>query len=41
MEICANENLKLYGGLIRGVSDAVSGKDSKLGGKTFWTEQQK
>jgi len=41
MEICANENLKLYGGLIRGVSDAVSGKDSKLGGKTFWAEQQK
>lgn len=40
MEICANENLKLYGGLIRGVSDAVSSKDSKLGGKNFWTEQQ-
>lgn len=40
MEICANENLKLYGGLIRGVSDAVSGKDSKLGGKNFWQQQQ-
>jgi len=40
MEICANENLKLYGGIIRGVTDAVSGKDAKLGGKSFWSEQQ-
>lgn len=40
MELCANENLKLYGGVIRGVTDAVSGKDSKLGGKNFWTKQQ-
>ena len=40
MEICANENLKLYGGIIRGVTDAVSGKDSKLGGKNFWQKQQ-
>ena len=40
MEICANENLKLYGGIIRGVTDAVSGKDSKLGGKNFWEKQQ-
>jgi hypothetical protein len=40
MEICANENLKLYGGIIRGVTDAVSGKDSKLGGKNFWKKQQ-
>jgi len=41
MEVCANENLKMYGGLIQGVSDAVSIKDSKLGGKQFWNEQQK
>lgn len=41
MEICANENLKLYGGLIQGVSDAVSIKDSKLGGQQFWKKQQK
>ena len=40
MEICANENLKLYGGIIRGVTDAVSSKDSKLGGKNFWKNQQ-
>jgi hypothetical protein len=40
MEICANENLKLYGGIIRGVTDAVSSKDSKLGGKNFWKKQQ-
>lgn len=39
--ICANENLKLYGGLIRGVTDAVSGKDSKLGGKLTWQECNK
>jgi hypothetical protein len=41
MEICANENLKMYGGLIQGVSDAVSIKDSKLGGQKFWNKQQK
>ena len=40
MEICANENLKLYGGVIRGITNAVSKKDSKLGGKSFWKEQQ-
>lgn len=40
IEICANENLKLYGGLVQGVTDAVSGKDSKLGGKKFWKDQQ-
>jgi hypothetical protein len=40
IEICANENLKLYGGLVQGVTDAVSSKDSKLGGKKFWKEQQ-
>ena len=39
--ICANENLKLYGGLIRGVTDAVSGRDSKLGGKLTWSECNK
>ena len=40
MEICANENLKLYGGVSRGITNAVSKKDSKLGGKDFWKEQQ-
>ena len=40
MEICANENLKLYGGVIRGITNAVSKKDGKLGGKSFWKEQQ-
>ena len=40
MEMCANENLKMYGGVIRGVSNAVSNLDSKLGGKDFWQEQQ-
>ena len=40
MEICANENLKLYGGFIRGITNAVSKKDGKLGGKSFWKEQQ-
>ena len=40
MEICANENLKLYGGVIRGVTNAVTNLDSKLGGKDFWQEQQ-
>tara|TARA_Y100000004_G_scaffold173494_1_gene211417 strand:- start:142 stop:762 length:621 start_codon:yes stop_codon:yes gene_type:complete len=40
MEICANENLKLYGGVIRGITNAVSKKDGKLGGQSFWKEQQ-
>ena len=40
MEMCANENLKMYGGVIRGVSNAVANLDSKLGGKDFWQEQQ-
>lgn len=40
MEICANENLKMYGGVIRGITNAVSIKDSKLGGKDFWQAQQ-
>lgn len=40
MEICANENLKLYGGVIRGVTNAVAQLDSKLGGQNFWQDQQ-
>ena len=40
MEVCANENLKLYGGVIRGVTNAVANLDSKLGGRDFWNEQQ-
>ena len=39
-EICSNSCLKLYSSIIRGVTDAVSGKDSKLGGKNFWEKQQ-
>ena len=40
MEVCANENLKMYGGVIRGVTNAVANLDSKLGGRDFWDEQQ-
>jgi len=40
IHICANEALKIYGGIIRGVTDAVCNKDSKLGGKNFWKKQQ-
>lgn len=39
-EICANSVLKLYGSMIRGVTDACSKKDSKVGGKKFQQEQQ-
>ena len=35
MEIIANGVLKMYGAVIRGVSDAVDKKDSKVGGRQF------
>jgi len=34
-EICANSVLKIYGSMIRGVSDACGKKDSKVGGQRF------
>jgi len=34
-EICANSVLKLYGSMIRGVTDACGKKDSKVGGQRF------
>lgn len=39
LEIAANGFAKLYGSLIQGVSDAVSVKDSKVGGKSFHAKQ--
>ena len=35
MEIIANGVLKMYGAVIRGVTDAVDKKDSKVGGRNF------
>ena len=40
VEVAANGCLKTYGSLIQGVSDAVSSKDSKVGGKPFQALQQ-
>jgi len=37
-EIIANSTLKIYGSIIRGVSDAVALKDSKVGGQRFQQE---
>lgn len=37
-EICANSVLKIYGSMIRGISDACGKKDSKVGGKRFQQE---
>jgi hypothetical protein len=34
-EICSNSCLKLYSSIIRGVTDAVAIKDSKVGGQRF------
>ena len=34
-EVISNGVLKMYGSMIRGVTDAVSKKDSKVGGKKF------
>ena len=38
VDIIANSCLKLYGALIRGVTDACSKKDSKVGGQRFQQE---
>lgn len=38
-EITANSNMKIYSSLIRGVTDAVSTKDSKVGGRNFQVNQ--
>ena len=40
-ELIANSTLKIYGSIIRGVSDAVAVKDSKVGGQRYQTEQNK
>jgi hypothetical protein len=37
-DICSNSCLKLYSSIIRGVSDAVAVKDSKVGGQRFQQE---
>ena len=37
-DICSNSCLKLYSSIIRGVSDAVAMKDSKVGGQRFQQE---
>ena len=37
-DIIANSTLKIYGSIIRGVSDAVALKDSKVGGQRFQQE---
>ena len=34
-EICANSALKIYGSMIRGITDACSKKDSKVGGQKY------
>ena len=38
-QIVANGVLEMYGSIIRGVTDAVAAKDSKVGGQKFWQEQ--
>jgi len=38
-EIVANSNMKIYSAMIQGVTDAVTNKDSKLGGKNYQTKQ--
>ena len=40
-EVIANSTLKIYGSIIRGVSDAVAVKDSKVGGQRYQTQQNK
>ena len=40
-EVTANSVLKVYGSIIRGVTDACSQKDSKVGGKRYQEEQNK
>ena len=38
-QMVANGVLEMYGSIIRGVTDAVASKDSKVGGQKFWQEQ--
>ena len=38
-ECIGNSCLKIYGSVIRGVSDAVSAKDSKVGGQRYQQQQ--
>jgi len=38
-EVTANSVLKVYGSIIRGVTDACSVKDSKVGGKRYQSDQ--
>ena len=40
-EVTANSVLKVYGSVIRGVTDACAVKDSKVGGKRYQEEQNK
>jgi hypothetical protein len=40
-EIVANSAMTIYSSVIRGVSDAVANKDSKVGGQDFQTKQNK
>ena len=40
-EIVANSAMTIYSSVIRGVSDAVANKDSKVGGRDFQTKQNK
>ena len=40
-EICANSAMTIYSSCIRGVTDAVANRDSKIGGKDFQTKQNK
>ena len=38
-QMVANGVLEMYGSIIRGVTDAVASKESKVGGQKFWQEQ--
>ena len=40
-EIVANSAMTIYASVIRGVSDAVANRDSKVGGRDFQTKQNK
>jgi len=40
-EVISNGVLKMYGSIIRGVTDACSKKDSKFGGKKYQTDNNK
>jgi hypothetical protein len=40
-EIVANSAMTIYSSVIRGVSDAVANKDSKVGGQDFQRKQNK